>query len=75
MYSKKLYPEAVEYYTKAIEISPKPEPTYFSNRAACVYNLYLCTQIIDLVYGRLHEHVRATIREGCQRLRRGSRVG
>ncbi|KAI0683842.1 ADP/ATP carrier receptor [Cytidiella melzeri] len=38
-YSKKHYPKAVEYYTKAIEISPKPEPTYFSNRAACYMNM------------------------------------
>lgn len=35
-YSKKQYAKAVEYYTNlAIQASPKPEPTYFSNRAAC----------------------------------------
>ncbi|KAI0804664.1 ADP/ATP carrier receptor [Irpex lacteus] len=38
-YSKKQYAKAAEYYTKAIEVSPKPEPTYFSNRAACYMNM------------------------------------
>ena len=34
-YQQKLYSKAAEYYTKAIEVTPKPEPVYFSNRAAC----------------------------------------
>lgn len=37
MYGKRDFPKAVAYYTKAIQITPKPEPTYYSNRAACAF--------------------------------------
>ncbi|KAI0338689.1 ADP/ATP carrier receptor [Trametopsis cervina] len=37
--TKRQYQKAVDFYTKAIEVSPKPEPTYFSNRAACYMNM------------------------------------
>ena len=35
-YKEKQYAKAAKYYTKAIEVTPKPEPVYFSNRAACM---------------------------------------
>ncbi|GJE95961.1 ADP/ATP carrier receptor [Phanerochaete sordida] len=38
-YGKKEFTTAAEYYTKAIKVSPKPEPTFFSNRAACYMNM------------------------------------
>ncbi|KAF7760908.1 hypothetical protein Agabi119p4_10317 [Agaricus bisporus var. burnettii] len=31
--------QAVDYYTKAIQISPNPEPTFYSNRAACYVSM------------------------------------
>ena len=34
-YTKREYEKAAEYYTKAIEVSPTPEPVFYSNRAAC----------------------------------------
>jgi import receptor subunit TOM70 len=33
------YSQAAEYYSKAIQISPKPESTFYSNRAACYINM------------------------------------
>lgn len=35
VYSKHKFTEAADLYTRAIEMSPKPEAVYFSNRAAC----------------------------------------
>jgi import receptor subunit TOM70 len=29
---------AVNLYTRAVEISPKPEPVFYANRAACTSN-------------------------------------
>jgi len=36
-YQGKNFEEAAELYTKAIQVSPKPEPVFYSNRAACKY--------------------------------------
>ncbi|KAF7329236.1 ADP/ATP carrier receptor [Mycena kentingensis (nom. inval.)] len=38
-YSAKKFDAAARLYTLAIEVSPKPEPVYFSNRAACYVNM------------------------------------
>ncbi|KAJ7641549.1 ADP/ATP carrier receptor [Roridomyces roridus] len=38
-YSTKKFDAAAELYTIAIEITPKPEPVYYSNRAACYVNM------------------------------------
>ncbi|KAJ7577925.1 hypothetical protein C8J56DRAFT_1016670 [Mycena floridula] len=38
-YKKLAYSEAVDLYTRAIEVSPKAEPVFYSNRAACYMNL------------------------------------
>jgi len=37
-YSRRAFADAAESYTKAIEVSPKPEPVFYSNRAACYVN-------------------------------------
>ncbi|KAH6904901.1 ADP/ATP carrier receptor [Coprinopsis sp. MPI-PUGE-AT-0042] len=37
-YTKRNFAEAAEYYTRAIEVSPSPEPVFYSNRAACYVN-------------------------------------
>ena len=34
-YQAREFAKAAELYTRAIEISPKSEPVYYSNRAAC----------------------------------------
>jgi import receptor subunit TOM70 len=34
-YTKRNFTEAAEFYTKAIQVTPKPEPVFYSNRAAC----------------------------------------
>ncbi|KAJ7471999.1 ADP/ATP carrier receptor [Mycena latifolia] len=38
-YSTKKFAAAARLYTLAIEVSPKPEPVYYSNRAACYVNM------------------------------------
>ncbi|KAF9530116.1 mitochondrial outer membrane translocase receptor TOM70 [Crepidotus variabilis] len=38
-YQAKNFSEAAELYTKAIQVSPKPEPVFYSNRAACYINM------------------------------------
>ncbi|GJJ14176.1 hypothetical protein Clacol_008437 [Clathrus columnatus] len=38
-YNSKKFTEAIDFYTRAIEISPKPEAVYYSNRAACYINM------------------------------------
>ncbi|KAJ7226889.1 hypothetical protein GGX14DRAFT_627391, partial [Mycena pura] len=38
-YSNKSFAAAARLYTLAIDVSPKPEPVYFSNRAACYVNM------------------------------------
>ncbi|KAF6756591.1 ADP/ATP carrier receptor [Ephemerocybe angulata] len=37
-YTKRNFSEAADYYTKAINVTPKPEPVFYSNRAACYVN-------------------------------------
>ncbi|KAJ7079367.1 hypothetical protein C8R43DRAFT_1053150 [Mycena crocata] len=38
-YSTKKFAVAARLYTLAIDVSPKPEPVYYSNRAACYVNM------------------------------------
>ncbi|KAJ7302106.1 hypothetical protein DFH08DRAFT_94254 [Mycena albidolilacea] len=38
-YSGKKFAVAARLYTLAIDVSPKPEPVYYSNRAACYVNM------------------------------------
>ncbi|CAK5263287.1 unnamed protein product [Mycena citricolor] len=38
-YSTKKFAAAAQLYTLAIDVSPKPEPVYYSNRAACYVNM------------------------------------
>ncbi|KAJ7640366.1 hypothetical protein DFH06DRAFT_1137820 [Mycena polygramma] len=38
-YSSKKFDVAAGLYTLAIDVSPKPEPVYYSNRAACYVNM------------------------------------
>ena len=33
-YGERKFVDAVKYYSRAIEVSPTPEPVFFSNRAA-----------------------------------------
>ncbi|KAJ2913263.1 hypothetical protein MD484_g7151, partial [Candolleomyces efflorescens] len=37
-YTKRNFTEAADFYTKAIQVTPKPEPVFYSNRAACYVN-------------------------------------
>ncbi|RPD58165.1 ADP/ATP carrier receptor [Lentinus tigrinus ALCF2SS1-7] len=38
-YQARKFATAIDYYTRAIAVTPKPEPVFFSNRAACYVNL------------------------------------
>jgi len=38
-YQQRKFAQAAELYTQAIDISPKPEPVFYSNRAACYVNM------------------------------------
>ncbi|THH16088.1 hypothetical protein EW146_g4502 [Bondarzewia mesenterica] len=38
-YQSRKFSAAADYYTRAIEVSPKPEPVFYSNRAACYINM------------------------------------
>ncbi|KAI0755697.1 ADP/ATP carrier receptor [Fomes fomentarius] len=38
-YQQRKFTTAIDYYTRAIAVTPKPEPVFFSNRAACHVNL------------------------------------
>ncbi|EIN04478.1 ADP/ATP carrier receptor [Punctularia strigosozonata HHB-11173 SS5] len=38
-YQQRKFSIAADYYTRAIEVSPKPEPVFYSNRAACYINM------------------------------------
>ncbi|KAA1470860.1 mitochondrial outer membrane translocase receptor TOM70 [Dentipellis sp. KUC8613] len=38
-YSARRFPAAIDYYTRAIAVTPKPEPVFHSNRAACYMNV------------------------------------
>ena len=35
-YQQRKFATAIDYYTRAIAVTPKPEPVFFSNRAACM---------------------------------------
>ncbi|KAI5999192.1 hypothetical protein EDD15DRAFT_2161160 [Pisolithus albus] len=39
LYQARKFTQAVELYTQAIQLSPKPEPVFHSNRAACYMNM------------------------------------
>jgi mitochondrial import receptor subunit TOM70 len=39
-YQLRKFTQAAELYTQAIEISPKPEPVFYSNRAACEFSKF-----------------------------------
>ncbi|KAF8574467.1 TPR-like protein [Ramaria rubella] len=38
-YSQRKFSDAADLYTRAIEVSPKPEAVFYSNRAACYVNM------------------------------------
>jgi len=38
-YSSHKFEQAVEYYSRAINVTPKREPVFYSNRAACYMNI------------------------------------
>ena len=38
-YQARKFPTAIDYYTRAIAVTPTPEPVFFSNRAACFVNV------------------------------------
>ncbi|TBU23389.1 ADP/ATP carrier receptor [Dichomitus squalens] len=38
-YQQRKFQTAIDYYTRAIAVTPQPEPVFFSNRAACYVNL------------------------------------
>ncbi|KAI0773196.1 ADP/ATP carrier receptor [Trametes elegans] len=38
-YQQRKFATAIDYYTRAIAVTPKPEPVFYSNRAACYVNL------------------------------------
>ncbi|KAL6303601.1 ADP/ATP carrier receptor [Sparassis latifolia] len=38
-YQQRKFSTAIDLYTRAIEVTPKPEPVFFSNRAACYVNI------------------------------------
>ncbi|KAI0739404.1 ADP/ATP carrier receptor [Daedaleopsis nitida] len=38
-YQSRRFATAIDYYSRAIAVTPKPEPVFFSNRAACYVNL------------------------------------
>ncbi|KAH8105230.1 hypothetical protein BXZ70DRAFT_1004749 [Cristinia sonorae] len=38
-YTKREFSSAVELYTRAIAVTPTPEPVFYSNRAACYMNI------------------------------------
>ncbi|KAI6030245.1 mitochondrial outer membrane translocase receptor TOM70 [Pisolithus marmoratus] len=39
LYQARKFTQAAELYTQAIQVSPKPEPIFHSNRAACYMNM------------------------------------
>ncbi|GLB42705.1 putative tetratricopeptide repeat [Lyophyllum shimeji] len=38
-YKDRRFAQAAVFYTRAIEVTPKPEPVFYSNRAACYVNM------------------------------------
>lgn len=64
LYSKKDFKRAVECYTKAIEVSIRKDPVFFSNRAACYTNYSppeyeKCVADCDEALGLDHAYVKA----------------
>ncbi|KAF9221146.1 ADP ATP carrier receptor [Gyrodon lividus] len=39
LYQARKFEQAADFYTQAIEVSPRPEPVFYSNRAACYMNM------------------------------------
>ncbi|KAG0698788.1 mitochondrial outer membrane translocase receptor TOM70 [Suillus ampliporus] len=39
LYQNRKFQQAVDMYTRAIQVATKPEPVYYSNRAACYMNM------------------------------------
>ncbi|KAG6810107.1 hypothetical protein H0H92_013269 [Tricholoma furcatifolium] len=76
-YKDRQYNEAAALYTQAIQVTPKPEPVYFSNRAACYiamqppqYNLVMedCDEALKLDVNYVKAlNRRAVALEGLQR--------
>ena len=72
-YGERKFVDAVRYYTRAIEVSPAPEPVFFSNRAASKSKYLLRHNRMCLAsITRLHVLPRTGVREGCRRLHRSS---
>ena len=44
-YQSRSFERAIELYTRAIKVSAKPEPVFYSNRAACKNNLICWTRL------------------------------
>ena len=65
LYQARKFDQAVEMYSEAIRVSPKPEPVFHSNRAACASSTRSGPSVLILLC-RLHEHVAAAIR-ACRR--------
>lgn len=63
--TKRQYQKAVDYYTKAIEVAPKPEPTYHSNRAACTSIKASVLRSAADLDDRLHEYATSSVQRGC----------
>jgi len=38
-YQARKFPHAIQFYTRAIAVSPQPEPVFYSNRAACYVSM------------------------------------
>jgi tetratricopeptide (TPR) repeat protein len=70
-YQAKNFEEAAELYTKAIQVSPKPEPVFYSNRAACTYLIprtSICSASNIDTSNRLCEYDTSKTRTGGSRL-------
>lgn len=65
LYQARKFEQAIDLYTQAIQVSPRPEPVFYSNRAACPSQLssvlqMASFQLINLV-PRLYVHVPSTV--------------
>ena len=67
-YSQRKFTEAVDFYTRAIGVSPKPEAVFYSNRAACTCHLLLICFVLHQI-NRLCQHVPSKTRPRCPGLR------
>jgi import receptor subunit TOM70 len=82
-YSARQFEIAAEHYTRAIEISPKPEAVFYSNRAACYVNMSPpkyeqviddCTEALKLDVGYIKAlNRRATALEAVERYKESLR--